>query len=152
MTTRPLSPLTMLLSRHTRRREFMTLLGGAAAWPLAARAQQAAMPVVGFLFAGPADASSHYAAAFRKGLSDTGNVEGQNVVVEYHWLEGQYDRARTLVADMARRRVAVIASLGATPVASQPKLPLPVSRSSSPFLMIRFSLVWSQALPDRAAT
>src|SRR5262249_8310443 len=62
-------------------------------------------------------ASRHYAAAFRKGLSDTGNVEGQNVVVEYHWLEGQYDRARTLVADMARRRVAVIASLGATPVA-----------------------------------
>src|SRR6516162_2901064 len=101
-----------------RRRAFITLLGSAAAaWPLAARAQQPAMPVVGFLFAGPADGSRHYAAAFRKGLSDTGNVEGQNVVVEYHWLEGQYDRARTLVADMARRRVAVIASLGGTPLA-----------------------------------
>src|SRR5215469_462894 len=100
------------------RRQFITLVGGAAAaWPLAARAQQPTMPVVGFIFAGPADASRHYAAAFRKGLSDIGNVEGQNVVVEYHWLEGQYDRARTVVADMARRRVAVIASLGATPVA-----------------------------------
>src|SRR6516165_1154562 len=105
-----------------RRREFVTLLGGAAAaWPLAARAQQPAMPVVGFLFAGPADASRHYAAAFRKGLSDTGNVEGQNVVVEYHWLEGKYHLARTLVADMARRRVAVIASLGGTPVATKAK-------------------------------
>src|SRR5262249_24017995 len=101
-----------------KRRELITLLGGAAVgWPLAARAQQPNMPVVGFLYGGPADASRHYAAAFRKGLSDTGNIEGQNVVVEYHWLEGQYDRAPMLVADMARRRVAVIASLGATPVA-----------------------------------
>src|SRR5262245_15337668 len=101
-----------------RRRDFITLIGSAAAvWPLAAHAQQPAMPVVGFLYGGPADASRHYAAAFRKGLSDTGNVEGQNVVVEYHWLEGQYDRAPTLVADMARRRVAVIASLGGTSLA-----------------------------------
>src|SRR5262249_56375795 len=96
-----------------KRRELITLLGGAAVgWGSGAGAQPPAMPVVGFLYGGPADASRHYAAAFRKGLSDTGNVEGQNVVVEYHWLEGQYDRAPTLVADMARRRVAVIASLG----------------------------------------
>src|SRR5262252_4651412 len=75
------------------------------------------MPVVGFLFPGAADASAAYAAAFRKGLSDTGNVEGQNVVVEYNWLDGHYDRAPKLVGDMVRRRVAVIATLGATPLA-----------------------------------
>src|SRR5215510_2658142 len=105
-----------MLVNQLKRREFLTLLGGAVAWPLAARAQQPAMPVVGFLYGGPADASTRYAAAFRKGLSDTGNVDGQNVVAEYHWLEGQYDRAPTLVADMVRRRVAVIASFG-TPLA-----------------------------------
>src|SRR5215813_5765505 len=105
------------MASYIRRRKFLAMLGGAAAaWPLAARAQQPARPVVGFLYGGPADASTRYAAAFRKGLSDTGNVDGQNVVVEYHWLEGQYDRAPTLVADMVRRRVAVIASLG-TPLA-----------------------------------
>jgi putative tryptophan/tyrosine transport system substrate-binding protein len=94
-----------------RRREFITLLGGAGmAWPIAARAQQAALPVVGFLRFGSAEAVARSVAAFRQGLNQTGYVEGQNVTVEYHWLENQYDRLPTLVADLVRRRVAVIAT------------------------------------------
>src|SRR5260370_1092764 len=98
-----------------KRREFIAGLGGVAAWPLAARAQQPTMPVIGFVDAVSTDASAGRVAAFRKGLGEPGYVEGQNVTVEYHWLESQYDRLPALMADFVRRRVAVNATPSSTP-------------------------------------
>jgi len=135
-----------------RRREFIAGLGSVAAssllWPLAARAQQPALPVVGFIVGSP-DAFARYAAAFRAGLGEIGYVDGQNVSIEYHWLEGQYDRWRASVAELVRRRVAVIAVPGNTATALLAKaatstIPIVFGIGDDP---VRLGLVASLARP-----
>jgi putative ABC transport system substrate-binding protein len=101
------------MASHIGRRKFLATLGGAAvAWPLAARAQPAAMPVIGYLHSGLLETSAPYLTAFRKGLSETGFVEGRNVAIEYRWAEGHYERMPEVAADLVSRKVAVIATPG----------------------------------------
>src|SRR5262245_37196333 len=104
-----------------RRREFISLLGGAAAWPVAARAQQASLPVVGFLSAGTPDAAAGELAAFHQGLREAGYVEGRNVTIDYRWSGLQHDLMLALTADLVRRKVAVIHASGGTAVAKAAK-------------------------------
>ena len=120
-----------------RRRQFITLLGGAASWPLAARAQQQAMPVVGYLSVGSPESDASRLTGLRRGLNQTGYVEGRSLVIEYRWAGNQADRLPELAADLVQLRVAVIAAAGLLPAraakAATTSIPIVFGVGADPF-------------------
>ena len=138
------------MTGHIGRREFITLLGGAAAWPLAVHAHQAPMPVIGVLSAEWPDPFTDRLRAFHEGLRETGYVEGRNVAIEYRWAEGRNDRLPALAAELISRPVAVIAATGGNHTALAARRSLRSSRSCSPVDSVKTGLVANLNRPSGA--